>query len=398
MKKRLMEIAAALREIDSKKRSLSPLPETATEAEIEERAGILDAFEEEAAALQEERKQIEAKIRAAANVQADPTIAMPYVPDEGRGSEKKDAEIRNSDAYIAAYANYIKTGKDDECRALLTENATDGSVPVPDFAEESIRTAWDNNEILSRVNRTFVKGNLKIGFEIDGTEAKIHVEGTTGPEEEELTLGIATLIPQTIKKWIRVSTETLAMKDRNFIQYVYDELGYRIMKKVADTIVGIIASLPTTATSTSPSALQLKAGIAQDTAINAFAMLSDEASDNVAILNKLTWAKFRSITTADGYLVVDPFDGMTPVFNNSLPAYDDASEDDVYMIVGDLRTGFQANFPDGDDIKYVIDEFTYAEDDLVKIVGRIYVALAAVAMGRFVNVTKPAAETPGEGE
>lgn len=398
MKKRLMEIAAALREIDSKKRSLSPLPETATEAEIEERAGILDAFEEEAAALQEERKQIEAKIRAAANVQADPTIAMPYVPDEGRGSEKKDGEIRNSDAYIAAYANYIKTGKDDECRALLTENATDGSVPVPDFAEESIRTAWDNNEILSRVNRTFVKGNLKIGFEIDGTEAKIHVEGTTGPEEEELTLGIATLIPQTIKKWIRVSTETLAMKDRNFIQYVYDELGYRIMKKVADTIVGIIASLPTTATSTSPSAPQLKAGIAQDTAINAFAMLSDEASDNVAILNKLTWAKFRSITTADGYLVVDPFDGMTPVFNNSLPAYDDASEDDVYMIVGDLRTGFQANFPDGDDIKYVVDEFTYAEDDLVKIVGRIYVALAAVAMGRFVNVTKPAAETPGEGE
>lgn len=394
MKKRLMEIAAALREIDSKKRSLSPLPETATEAEIEERAGILDAFEEEAAALQEERKQIEAKIRAAANVQADPTIATPYIPDEGRGSEKKDAEVRNSDAYIAAYAKYIKTGNDDECRALLTENATDGSVPVPDFAEESIRTAWDNNEILSRINRTFVKGNLKIGFEIDGTEAKIHVEGTTGPEEEELTLGIATLIPQTIKKWIRVSTETLAMKDRNFIQYVYDELGYRIMKKVADEVVRIISSLPTTATSTTPAAAQLSAGIAQDTAINAFAMLSDEATDNVVILNKLTWAKFRSITTADGYLVADPFDGMTPVFNNSLPDYDSAADEAVYMIVGDLRTGFQANFPDGDDIKYVVDEFTYAEDDLVKIVGRIYVALAAVAMGRFVNVTKPVTPEP----
>lgn len=397
MKKRLMEIAAALRAIDEKKRSLTPLPETATDAEIEERAGVLDQFEEEARALQEERKQIEAKIRAAANVQADPTVATVYEPQQERGSKMSDAEIRNSDAYIAAFRKYLMTGKDDECRALLTENATDGSVPVPTFAEESIRTAWDNNDILSRVNRTFVKGNLKIGFEIDGTEAKIHLEGTTGPEEEELTLGTVSLIPQTVKKWIRVSTEVLAMKDRNFIQYIYDELGYRIAKKAADTIVGIIAALPTTATSTSPSAPQLKAGIAQDTAINAFAMLSDEASDNVVILNKLTWAKFRSITTADGYLVADPFDGMTPVFNNSLPAYDDASEDDVYMIVGDLRSGFQANFPDGEDIKFVFDEFTYAEDDLVKIVGRLYVALAAVAMGRFVNVTKPAAETPGEG-
>ena len=47
-----------------------------------------------------------------------------------------DAEIRNSDAYIAAYRKYLMTGKDDECRALLTENATDGSVPVPTFAEE----------------------------------------------------------------------------------------------------------------------------------------------------------------------------------------------------------------------------------------------------------------------
>lgn len=394
MKKRLMEIAAALREIDSKKRALVPLPETATDAEIEERAGILDAFEEEAAALQEERKQIEAKIRAAANVQADPTIAKPYIPDEGRGSEKKDTEIRNSDAYIAAYAKYIKTGKDDECRALLTENATDGSVPVPDFAEESIRTAWDNNEILSRINRTFVKGNLKIGFEIDGTEAKIHVEGTEGPAEEELTLGIAKLIPQTVKKWIRVSSETLAMKDRNFIQYVYDELGYRIMKKVADEVVRIISNLPTTATEDTPAAAQLSAGIAQDTAINAFAMLSDEATDNVCIMNKLTWAKFRSITTADGYLVADPFDGMTPIFNNSLSDYDSAADEEVYMIVGDLRTGFQANFPDGDDIKYIVDEFTYAEDDLVKIVGRIYVALAAVAMGRFVNVTKPVTPEP----
>lgn len=389
MRKRLMEIRALLQELTARSQGLTPLPETATDAEIEERAGILDGIEEEKRTLLEEKAEIEKKIRAAMNVQNHPEDADLYIPEDRSGRKQTNEEIRNSDAYIAAFAKYLKTGKDDECRALLTENVDGGSVPIPEFAENSIRTAWENDEILSRINRTFVKGNLKIGFEISGTEAAIHVEGTKGPNEEQLTLGIVTLTAQTVKKWIRVSSEVLAMKDRNFIQYIYDELGYRIAKKAADTIVYIISHLPTTATATSPAAAQLSAAVTQSTAINAFAMLSDEATDNVVILNKLTWAKFRSITTADGYLVNDPFDGMTPVFNNSLPSYDDATAGAVYMIVGDLRSGFQANFPDGDDIKFIFDEYTNAEDDLVKIVGRLYVALGAVAQGRFVNVTKP---------
>ena len=31
-------------------------------------------------------------------------------------------EVRNSKEYIDGYANYIKTGDDSECRALLSEN------------------------------------------------------------------------------------------------------------------------------------------------------------------------------------------------------------------------------------------------------------------------------------
>lgn len=39
-------------------------------------------------------------------------------------------EVRATDEYLNAYAKYIKTGKDAECRALLTE-AVEGVVPVP---------------------------------------------------------------------------------------------------------------------------------------------------------------------------------------------------------------------------------------------------------------------------
>ena len=88
-------------------------------------------------------------------------------------------EIRSSNEYMNAYAEFLKTGDDAECRALLTENATNGTVAVPTLVEGRIRTAWENDPIMSRIRKTFIKGNLKVGFEISATDAGIHTEGVT---------------------------------------------------------------------------------------------------------------------------------------------------------------------------------------------------------------------------
>ena len=57
-------------------------------------------------------------------------------------SEKMtNKEVRNTHEYIEAFAKYIKTGKDAECRALLTENVTGGTVPVPEMVENRARPA-----------------------------------------------------------------------------------------------------------------------------------------------------------------------------------------------------------------------------------------------------------------
>ena len=50
--------------------------------------------------------------------------------------------------------------------------------------------------------------------------------------------------------------------------------------------------------------------------------------------DRLTKA-FKAAQYANGFNV-DPFEGFAVHFNNSLPAYADASEDDVYAIVGDF--------------------------------------------------------------
>lgn len=392
--KRLAEITAELAEIESRANGLEPLAETAEQAEIDERSKVLAEIKESREKLLAEKEQIEAEIRAAKDVEQHPESAK-EIKNE-RGEKKMEKEFRNSPEYIAAYAKAIK-GDDTDLRSLLTENApTGGQVPIPTFAEERIRTAWETDEILNRVGKTYVKGNLKIGFEISGSDAVIHVEGTDAPDEEVLTLGVVELIPQSIKKWITISDEVLDMKDEEFIDYIYDELGHKIAKAAADIVVAKIKALPQTSSATTPAAAKITEAPSATTMVNAIANLSDEATNNVAIMNKLTWAAFKSITTGDGYPLADPFAGLVVLFNNSLKAYDAAAEGEVYAIVGDLATGFRANFPNGEEIRIKMDDLSLAEADLVKFVGRKYVALEAVAPGRFTLIAKPAATEPEE--
>lgn len=387
--KELREIEEQLAEVEARANGLSPLAETAEEPEIEAREKELAEIEERRSELLKRKEELEAILRASAAVEENPNSATEITPEE-RGNKMENVEFKNSPEYIDALARSIKTGDMTELRSILTENASGGEVPIPDFAEERIRTAWDSDEILNRVGKTYVKGNLKIGFEISGTDAVIHVEGDEAPTEEELHLGIVSLIPQSLKKWITVSDEVLDMKSQEFLDYIYDELGHRIAKLAADIVVSKIIALPTASTATAPAAAVLKMDPSAITCVNAIALLSDEATDNVAIMNKLTWAAFKSITTGDGYPLQDPFNGLPALFNNTLPAITAASEDDVYMIVGDLANGFRANFPNGEEIRVKMDDLSLAEADLVKFVGRKYVALEAVAPFRFTNVTKEA--------
>ena len=391
--KRLAEITAELAEIESRANGLQPLAETAEQAAIDERSKVLAEIKESREKLLAEKEQIEAEIRAAKEVEQHPESAK-EITNERRKETMGEKEFRNSPEYIAAFAAAIK-GDDTALRSLLTENApTDGQVPIPTFAEERIRTAWETDEILNRVGKTYVKGNLKIGFEISGSDAVIHIEGTDAPDEEQLNIGVVTLIPQSIKKWLTISDECLDMKDEEFIDYIYDELGHKIAKAAADIVVAKIKALPQTSNATTPAAAKITEAPSATTMVNAIANLSDEATNNVAIMNKLTWAAFKSITTGDGYPLADPFAGLVVLFNNSLKSYDAASDGEVYAIVGDLATGFRANFPNGEEIRIKMDDLSLAEADLVKFVGRKYVALEAVAPGRFTLIAKPATPEP----
>lgn len=358
-------------------------------AEVEAPEADLNALEEEMRAINAEleaRKAVEAK---KAEIRANVATGGGEVIKTFEKEEKKTMttnEIRASKEYVDAFANYIKTGDDRECRALLTTDAS-GVVPVPVLVDEIVRTAWDNDEILSRVRKTNFRGNLKVAFERSADGAYVHNEGTTAPTEESLTLGIVTMIPKNIKKWVTISDEAIAMGSESFLRFVYDELTYQIVKKLSALVIGDIAALSDTSSASAVAAAKITEAPALTTVGTAFANLSDEARNPVIIMNKLTYASFLAAQAA-GNFNYDPFMGLPVLFTSALPAYSSASASAVYAIVGDLA-GAQVNYPEGEGVVIKWDDLSLAEKDMVKVVGRQYAAHAVTASGRFCNIAKP---------
>ena len=350
----------------------------------------LDALTEEVRAINAEieaRKQAEAQrveIREAVAMGAG--VVTETIEPEVRKEEKTMEEIRNSAEYINAYANYIKTEDPAECRALLSENAS-GTIPVPELVYDIVKTAWEREGIMSRVRKAYIRGNLKVGFEISSSEAALHTEGVA-VDEESLVLGTVNLIPQSIKKWISISDEAMDLSGEAFLRYIYDELAYRIAKKAADELVAKIIACGTVSTTTCPGVPAItEATVGIGTIAKAMAALSDEADNPVAMMNKLTWGELKAVQAANT-AAYDPFEGIPVVFNNKIKAYSAASTGDTYLIVGDLGHGALANFPNGEEITFKYDNMTLATQDLVRVIGREFVALGVVAPDAFVKVKK----------
>lgn len=360
--------------------------------ECEADGADLDALEAEVreinAELENRKAAAEKRAAIRSSVAAGAGQVVEHIKEEKGEKTMTNAEVRASQEYIEAFARYIKTEDARECRALLTENVpTTGTVPVPVIVDEIIHTAWENDQILARVRKTNFRGNLKVPFEISATGAVVHTEGSAAITEETLALGIVTMIPAMIKKFIRVSDEVIAMGGEAFIRYIYDELVYQIIRKLAQLVVADIAAAPATSSATAVGVAQVTTAPSITAIPTAFASLSDQAVNNVVIINRLTYAAFIAAYAA-GNFDVDPFMGLPVLYSSQLPAYSTANGGDVYAIVGDLD-GAQVNYPEGEDVVIKYDDLSEAESDLVKITGRQYAAHAVVTPGKFVNITKP---------
>lgn len=335
-------------------------------AELDAPEADLDALEAESRAIKEElenRKAAEAKkaeIRSAVASGAGTVIQKVEEP-------KMNVEERKNEM-LEALAEYIKGRATSEQRALLTTGATGGTVKVSNIVDDFIWTDWDKSPILSRIRKVYVRGNYSVGYEASSTGAVKHTEGAAAPAEETLTLAYVNFIEQYYKKWITVSDTVLALKGREFLDYLLDEFGHQLAIALEDAIVAEIAASSLSAKVTNP--------IDNTAAMAGFAALSDEAANPVVIISKANYAAIMNARATTGGKIEDPFNGMEVLFNRNVAG----------MLVGDLD-GVVANFPDGQDFKFIIDENSLAERDLVKIVGKVLADVHLVRPNGFAVVT-----------
>jgi hypothetical protein len=174
--------------------------------------------------------------------------------------------------------------------------------------------------------------------------------------------------------------------DITIFQYDRPLCGAMELKAAKAQVVAAIVNAPAASTETAVGVPSVAGTPTLDVVAKAEALLSDEAENIAVIMNRATHPDFIAAIAANGYLF-DPFQNRRVVYDNTLPTFESATSGNAWLIVGDL-SAVQANFPNGDDVKLKYDDLTEAEDDLVKIVGRLYAAIGVTAPGRLAKVTK----------
>lgn len=339
--------------------------ETEITAENADLAGLeaeIDGLHQRQATLKEEAETRRAMMDKVA------TMRAPAIIETTEEREKVDTMEVEKREMVDALAEFIKGRATSEQRALLTTNATNGTVAISEIVDGWIWTDWDKSPILSRVRKQYVKGNYKVGYEASATGAVKHTEGAAAPAEETLTLAYIDFIAEYYKKWITVSDSVLALRGQEFMDYLMREFGHQLAMALENAVVAEISASTLTASATH--AMNSGAVLA------GLAVLSDEATNPVAIMSKATYATIKGERTTTGARVEDPFEGLEVLFNNTVTG----------VLVGDLD-GVIANFPEGEEFKFIVDEKSLAEKDMIKIVGKVMTAIHLVRPNGFAKVT-----------
>lgn len=348
--------------------------EEASEETLETLSSELDAIEERKAIIKAEADE---KRTAMEEVLAGEGEVIEEKQEERKMSDVK--EIRSSKEYLNAWVEYQKGRANEEQRALLTTNAEEnGTIAVPQYVADRIETAWESNEIVRRVKKSYFKGNLKVGYEASAEGAVVHDEGGEAITEENLAINFVELIPYTYKKMVKYSTEVLDMKGEAFVDYIVDEIEYQMAKTIGDSMVqrsiGTISPLKQNL---------IVSGTAMTTAdiINAEGMLAGDANP-VLITTRANAAalKAAALSAQYGY---DPFDGLEVVYVDSAALT--VNSKTAFGVVADL-SAWQINFPNGDDVKFVFDEYTEAPADIVRVIGRVMAGVEVVAPNKTVII------------
>lgn len=410
VEERMTEIAerrnAIVDEIDAKKEEFETSDTEARDTilnDVEELTKEAEDLDNEAKDLEEQRntfKAQEERMSLSAN--------LSKVKIEERNSKQmENIDYRSTPEFVHAWREAVMSGDERALRSLerrddptpLLTTINSGTAPVPTYLQGRVEAAWQRLSILNEVSITNFKGISAVPYEVSATAAAFHTEGAEAPAEEELVIGQTLLQPVMIKKWLRVSDEVVALTDEQFMDYVADEIIYQINLFLESAIVASSTATGVTGIIASSLAESVESALSFNSMNDGLAELI-EAFDPVVIVNRKTFfSEIMSLTDLQGRPIYQIaannegkpqyyVNGLRVLFSQVLPTYADASEDDAWAIVGDLRA-YRLNLPDGRVPTVLFDPYTEAEADMNKYVGRLLAAGNIVRPKAIAVLTKP---------
>lgn len=401
VEERMTEIAerrnAIVDEIDAKKEEFETSDTEARDTilnDVEELTKEAEDLDNEAKDLEEQRntfKAQEERMSLSAN--------LSKVKIEERNSKQmENVDVRSTPEFVHAWREAVMSGDEKNMRTLLT-TMNSGTAPVPTYLQGRVEAAWQRLSILNEVSISNFKGILAVPYEVSATGAVAHTEGTAKPDEETLVIGQTLLQPVTLKKWLRVTTEVAALTDEQFMDYIADEIIYQINLALETAIVNSSAATGVVGIVNSALAESVESALSFNSMNDGLAELI-EAFDPVVIVNRKTFfSEIMALTDLQGRPIYQIaannegrpqyyVNGLRVLFSNGLDSYADASDDDPWAIVGDLRA-YRLNLPDGRVPTVIYDPYTEAEADLDKYVGRLLAAGDIVRPKAIAVLTKP---------
>lgn len=397
-------------EVDAKKEEF----ESADTEKREELIGEVEALTEEADKIDEEVKELEEQKEELEKQEERMSLTRSLSKSviEERKEQIMETNVLASKEYNQLYADYIRGKVDErEVRSFLTRDGNanlstaTSYVPIPEIMQGFVETAWYEYGKFSRlVSETFEPAIFKIPVEVSATGADWHDENGDAVSQEEITFGQIVLQPKMIKKFIALTDELMAMSATDFMRYVADELVYRVILALDEAIIdrtdvnglGVIGIVGNALTE------EVSADISFNVINEAIANLVTFDDLTIAMNPATFFNNFMGLTDQVGnpiFRVVHDnenrpqyyLSGHRVEFTQALPAYADAEAGDVYAVVGNFRRGYRLNYPQGRDVITLVDPYTLATEDIVRMIGRLYVAGNVVKPKHFAEIKLPTA-------
>ena len=251
---KILNSAMAIAEIERLTTRKSEIAKTVEEkrsafegADVETRDGLVKEVEElvnEGNSIDEEITKLE-ELRAKFEEQEKAMGAIGNLTEKNiqarKEARKQEDNPLASKEYNKVYADYLRSGNKNDLNVYLrTANlaTTTDNVPIPTLMQGFVETAWEKYGKFSKIVRpTFIKGIIKVPVEKSATDAVWHDENSPAPTQETITLGSISLEPKMIKKWIALTDELMAMAPEEFLQYVADELVYKVVLALDHAII-----------------------------------------------------------------------------------------------------------------------------------------------------------------